>query len=86
MDGCEAIRFSEKIFRYTLFLIIHFQSWRHGSIITNSAQGVNFKKLGHFVTDDILQNLSKRSSFLEFMPYAALVKLSLGEYTHLYVM
>ena len=44
---------------------------------TNSAQGVNFKKLGHFINTNILEKQQKRYIFLEFTPYDVLVKLSL---------
>ena len=52
---------------------------RQWSNFTNSAQGVNFKKLDHFIIDNVFESKQKRSSFLEFTPCAELVKLSQGD-------
>ena len=47
-----------------------------GLNFTNSVQGLNFKKLGRFINNNILEIQQIWSSFLEFTPCDKLVKLS----------
>ena len=65
-------------------LSLKFEHWIILSILAfnvrdNSARGKNFKKLGRFVNEDILQNKLQMSSFLELMPCVVLVKLDQGK-------
>ena len=55
---------------------VFFQKRPHWVNFTNTVQGMNFKKLGHFIKNNILANDQKRSSFLELTPCAELVNLS----------
>ena len=52
------------------------KTWRLRLNFTNLVQVENFRKLGHFINEDILQTLINRSRFLEFIPCTELVKLS----------
>ena len=45
------------------------------------SQGVNFKKLGHFIKHDVFQNIQEWSSFLHEMTCAELLKLKPSEFT-----
>ena len=60
---------------YICSLVSHFVVNQHGLTIFPAqaqfhhlAQGVNFKKLGHFINNNILKNKQKWFSLLEFKP------------------